>query len=371
MKRFRVISKVTPAIRIEGGINFTFQQSDGTDIIDYIVPSEIKLSDGKKVQTGWTIICDIFAENVDDAKNKAGAHIDGLLSCASLISGVSLQVIDPDIVYSTQEGETNEFIQFIESGPLPSRRKLNGELFVKLISKLEVPPKPEYNDRITRAIRWFRMGTLVPHDILTSYDCFWKGLESLNKPLAEILKVSPEYDTCSKCGNKTIRPTTGGIKKFLIDNYSDGAKLYKQFRNIRVKIVHSTDKISDILPIVQPIVDKLALILYDSILFLLELDKEPKYGSLLSTKSSLAVEGNIGIADEAILKNLDFPYLLLSNIEIVDVLKSGESFSLSYNGKFEGNVPDGYSLSINAIRLYGQEMSGFKVQEVRKISGML
>ena len=137
MKQHRVVSEVSPAIRIDGGIHFTFNQADGTELVDYIIPNEITVQDGKKVQTGWTIINDVFAENVDDAKNKAAAHVDGLLSCASLISGVPLQVVDPNIVFSTQEDETKEFIQFLESGPLPSRRKLNGDLFIELISKLQ------------------------------------------------------------------------------------------------------------------------------------------------------------------------------------------------------------------------------------------
>jgi len=368
MKRFRVVSKISPAIRIDGGIHFTFQQTDGTDSIVYIVPNEFTVKEGTKFQTGWTVFNDLYAETVDDAKIKSGSHIDGLLSCASLVSGVPLQVVDPSIVFSTQVGESNDFIQFMDSGPVPSRRILNGELFIELISKIQDPPKPEYTDRITRAIRWFRMGTLVPHDILTSYDCFWKGLESLNKPLTELLDAPQEYNICSKCGKQTKRPTTGGIKKFLTDKYPEGDDLYKQFRNIRVKIVHSTEKISEIMPVVHPVVEKLALILYDAILFVLEIENKTKYHSILSTKSGIAIEGKVEIDNEDYLTSLAVPYFI-PQIEIADVIKVDDKLTLTYNGKFKINLPDGYGLSVNGMRQYGQEMSGFAIQEVKKTNG--
>jgi len=356
-----------PAARIKGGIQLIFKEVEKSSTEVRIKPITEKTQDGHELQIGWIILTDISAENKDAAIKETGGLIDGILSSACLITGISFEVVKPELVYNIDKKTTNEFMQLFDSEIIPSRRKLNDEFFIELLEKIRNPPMKEYSDRIVRAIRWYRMGTLITDDVLTSYDCFWKGLESLNKPLADLLNAPETYFICSKCGKETKQSTTLGIKKFMIDNYPDGETLYRKYRGFRVSIVHSTKKIIDILPEVTSSYQNLAGILYDAIMFLLEIKMEKTYDSILDHKMRIALEGFLlkNNGEELLYAKKD-PYLSPKDIQVLTVNELDNDVTLSYNAELSVELPEGYTLKIDTMRLYGQEIIDFQVEEIGK-----
>lgn len=357
-----VIFSLKPGIKYDEKLlnfDFTFNEHDGTKRA--IISRIIQKISNHDVQTGLFFRVYINAENVLEAKERAKGFIDGVIGLMSFTSGVGLPIPEEILAYEiTPNATKREFLQvfYNPTNVAISRKKIDHKFFQRFTDQIYKLDESSYH-RIARALRWYRLGALT-FDIFDKFSCYWTGIEALNPLLQRKLGATNEVKKikCENCGSECIvnNLTVSGIKCFLIEKIQK-PQLYKDFHEVRVKLVHSTCELSTVGQKVSELVPILAETLFRAVCFSLDFQdwadlpyKEP----LQSVPIRLELEGKL-LGDYS--GNLGFdgrdPYLE-SNHNVMDISfeKNGD-ITFTINSDMKVRIEPFKTFQLTETRLYG------------------
>jgi len=246
LKEYVILLSLKPAVRLDPKIDNVLLNFDEAKRPKKVIISKIEETiSGCKIQLGLSLRVFLSAKNLKEAIKEAKSFADGVVSFITLTTGVGLDIPSENLAYEiTPKTFERDFIQ-IYHDPFRiavSRRTLNHEKFTQLMDHV-IKSNPEIRDRIGRSIRWYRMGATT-FDVFDRFNCFWIGLEALNPILQKKLKVGDDKTKCPKCRNEWVStPTVSGIRLFVQKKIPEGKKLYKSFRELRINLMHSKEKL--------------------------------------------------------------------------------------------------------------------------------
>jgi hypothetical protein len=312
MKPFVVILSVKPAVRLPKNLvtlELNFPEPSGLKkVIVTKIEEEIA---GTVIQTGLMFRVFLNAESIKEAVDSAKSLTDGIVSFMTLITGRGMEIPREEIAYElTPIAQERDFVQVFYDVPMkqPSRRQVDPQILINFIdeqSKLE----KTLVEHIARAVRWYRLGAMVS-DIFDQFNCFWIGLEALNPLLQQRLSVKDDPMICPMCKHQRIAtPTISGIRAFIQDKMKETKNLYRNIRQLRIDIMHSTKELRSLRESVSIYTPKTGEVLFRAICFL------------------LGFENWATIAHGAILR--EFPM----RGELQGLLVGGDSSSLGPDGK--------------------------------------
>jgi hypothetical protein len=272
LKPFVVILSAKPAARLPknlGRLELNFPEPSGLKKV--LITKIEEESAGTLIQTGLRFRVFLDAENVKDAVDSAKGLTDGIVSFMTMITGRGMEIPREEIAYElTQGAQERDFLQVFYDVPikLPSRRQVDPQGLIDFIDrqlKLEVP----FSEHMTRAIRWYRLGAMVT-DVFDQFNCFWIGLEALNPLLQHKLSVKDDLTVCPECGHRWVAtPTVSGIRVFIQDKINEGKTLYRNIRQLRNDIMHSTKELRELRESVSAYAPKIGETLFRAICYLL------------------------------------------------------------------------------------------------------
>jgi len=272
LKPFVVILSAKPAVRLPknlGTLELNFPEPSG---LKKVLMTKIEEeSAGTPIQTGLRFRVFLNAENIKDAVDSAKGLTDGIVSFMTMITGRGMEIPREEIAYElTQDVQERDFLQVFYDIPikLPSRRQVDPQSLIDFIDrhlKLEVP----FSEHVVRAVRWYRLGAMVT-DIFDQFNCFWIGLEALNPLLQRKLSAKDDPTVCPECGHRWVTtPTVSGIRAFIRDKMKDGKTLYRNIRQLRNDIMHSTKELRELRELVSAYAPKTGEALFRAICYLL------------------------------------------------------------------------------------------------------
>lgn len=216
----------------------TLEQPDGSPPAEVAIEDRKEIVDGSPLHRGFSARVDLHSADLDSAFRAAEAHLQMLLSIATLQCNATVGDALPLLIYETTAGaDRTEFLQFdyLQGDLLLRKRALVHDEFNRLMgASLQVN-----NDRVARAIRWYRKG-LMEDDGFDRFTSYWIGLENINKPLIAQLGERSEYGTCRSCGAPYELPTSKGIRALFEQHSANGQADFKRCRDLRVDVVHGS-----------------------------------------------------------------------------------------------------------------------------------
>lgn len=272
MKPYVVILSVKPAVRLPRQVELLelkFVESSGTKKA-LISKIEEKDEFGTIIQTGLKYKIFLNAKNTEDAIYLAKGLSDGITSFITMITGRGMDIPNEEIVYElTPNIQEREYRQIFYDIPMKSmsRRELDPNILINFINKYN-ELDPSFAERIARAIRWYRLGTLND-DVFDQFNCFWIGLEALNPLLQQKLSIGDDPTRCPKCKNEWVSHlTVSGIRKFIQEELKAERRLYRNIHNIRNDIAHSRKRLHEIKNLVSTYAPKAREALFRSICYI-------------------------------------------------------------------------------------------------------
>lgn len=273
LKPFVVVLSLKPAARLPQNLgrlelNFAEPEPDGLKKV-WITKIEENIK-GTSVQTGLRFRVFLNAESIRDAIDLAKGLTDGVVSFLTMMTGRGMDIPREEIAYElTPDVQERDFVQvFYTPITLPSRRQVDPQPLIDFIDrqmKLEAP----FAEHLIRAIRWYRLGATVT-DIFDQFNCFWIGLEALNPLLQRKLSAKDDPTVCPECGHRWVTtPTVSGIRAFIRDKMKDGKTLYRNIRQLRNDIMHSTKELRELRELVSAYAPKTGEALFRAICYLL------------------------------------------------------------------------------------------------------
>ena len=239
----------------------------------------------RSVQTGISFRVFVDSENITEAINSAKNFVDGIVSFITLLTGKGMEIPREEIAYElTPDVPKREFRQIFYDVPLksPSRRQVDPQWLSDFIEKT-LKVKPPDSEHIARAIRWYRLGATVT-DTFDQFNSFWIGLEALNPLLQQTFSIKDDPVNCPKCEHEWIvTPTVSGIRFFIQNKMSGEEHLYRDIRRLRIDIMHSTKRLSQLIGPATTFAPKTGEVLFRAICFLLEFEdwNVMKHGAIL------------------------------------------------------------------------------------------
>lgn len=242
-------------------------------------------SAGTLVQTGISFRVFVDSKDITEAINSAKTFVDGIASLITLLTGKGMETPREEIAYElTPDVPKREFRQIFYDVPLksPSRRQVDPQKLSDFIEKT-LRIKPPNSEHVARAIRWYRLGATVT-DPFDQFNSFWIGLEALNPVLQTKFSIRDDPARCPECGHEWIStPTVSGIRVFIQNKMNAEKHLYRDIRQLRIDIMHSTKRLSELIGLVTTYAPKTGEVLFRAVCFLLEFEdwQLMKHGAIL------------------------------------------------------------------------------------------
>ena len=374
LKPYVVVLTAKPSARLPenlGKLELNFPNAAGPKKL-WIAKIEEE-SAGTPVQTGISFRVFVDSENIAEAINSAKSFVDGITSMITLLTGKGMEIPREEIAYElTPDVPKREFRQIFYDVPLksPSRRQVDPEKLSDFIDKT-LKMKPPDSEHVARAIRWYRLGATVT-DPFDQFNSFWIGLEALNPLLQQKFSIKDDPARCPKCEHEWIAtPTVSGIRVF-IQNQMNGEKhLYRDMRQLRIDIMHSTKRLSELIGLVTSYAPKTGEVLFRAVCFLLEFEdwKAMKHGAILR---EFPMRGELhtlllGGDPMSLGPNGQDPHFELGhNLRKVESNKDGK-MSFTVDSSFTARLNNNVQFGPVELRLYGDsETSGEITDKVFK-----
>jgi hypothetical protein len=302
---------------------------------------------GNEIPVGLTLDVKVKAENIDEAIKKAKGIADGVTSFASLCSGFGMPIVREELAYDITVGVSDRsLLQFFHEVPVrPSRREIDHLAMIDIIQKTINLSDSDQKDRVIRAIRWYRRGSLAI-DVLEKFTWFWIGLEALNPLLQKIFDIS---DT----------PTVSGIKAAVQKFLPNGIIIYPRMRDLRVGLIHGKSELKTLIPEAVALHNETREVLVRAILMVLDVSPTEKFlRDTLSADSPLvaAVVATLHGSDPSNLgPPSQHPHFELKSHEIkkTEVTSKGVTMTISTN--LVACLGTGVTITASGWRVYGQE----------------
>ena len=273
--RYAAVFEAKPAVRLNRSFDFTIKTND--DEVRLLARDILgKDSDGVPYPVGIRIEVNLIAENPDDAIMKAGDWASGFVATTSFVTNIGIGEIKEGLACNITEGENlKEFMQFFHDLPVPSSsiRDIDPDPLIALNTKL-FDANTKYLDRIARAIAWYVKG-LREINSIDKFTAIWFGFETISEPLKEVLAAPDMIRHCSNCGFQEKFPSLTGMRAFLKANHEDGEGLYREANDLRVSIIHSTRRLTEVTPEAGRVAPVLQPLLRKAVIFLLGLEPRP------------------------------------------------------------------------------------------------
>ena len=320
-------------------------------------------SAGTIVQTGISFRVFIDSENLTDAIQSAKGFVDGIASLITLLTGRGMDIPCEEISYElTPDVPKREFSQIFYDVPikLASRRLVDPQRLTDFVDKIFQPKTPK-SERIARAIRWYRLGATVT-DPFDQFNSFWIGLEALNPILQERLSIKDDPSHGQKCKyEQNATPIVSGIRAFIQTNMNKEDDLYRNIRHLRVAIMHSTKRLSELTELVMSYTPKTGEVLFRAICFLLEFEdwKTMKHGAILRefpTRGELHTFLVGGDPMSLGINGQDPRFELGHNLRKTEANKD-ETISFTIDTSFKPQLNEGVKFDTVELRLYGDSES--------------
>lgn len=366
---FLVLMTARPGTRLPEGnkIELNFLE-DSTKTTVTVINLQEADSSGTLIPVGLTLEVRVKANNIDNAIAKAAAVADGVLSFASLCSGVGLPVARVELAYDASPGITDrEFIQFFHDLPMRiSRKSVDPRTIIDLLNKAFEVTDLDVRGRLLRAITWCRKGSLTT-DVLDKFTCYWIGLETLNPVLQAKLKVPDDPHHCPKCGHEWVgTPTVSGVRVYIQKQLSDVHEVYSRIRDLRINLMHGKRDLGTLVPEAKALEGSIWKALVEAIFFVLEASRPET-----SIRGGLSAQAPVLPAVEAVIHGSDpsrlgppgeYPHFEPKSRTVLGDRTSEDKISFSLTGNFDTRVAEAVTITPIAFRLYGEEVSLRDVQ---------
>ncbi len=317
------------------------------------------------------------ANTVDEAIRVAGRTADGVASFITLVTGVGIPVIRPAKIMETTDGKTErDFMQFFDDIPTgqASRDVVDPHQLIEAIDKFGRIADKKVQDRVARAVRWYRQGTIHidPFDRFSSY---WIGMEALNKALQDSLKPKDTYSVNLDEDSKSRdAETMSGAKEFIIRYFDGTGKLFKELRDYRVKIMHSTTNLQGLSSGVASLTPRLGDILTSTIYYLCAIPSPWKtnttiISNALPLRAALEAKVLSDKAEDAYPEDSKLPHFEATHQ--LDQVRSGSEkrTEATVTSRFTVKMGPKAKISASALRLYGEGQGTLKVNSTSVESG--
>lgn len=293
---------------------------------------------------GLVVTVELYADDIDRGCVQAQIRANYISVILSFITNATIS--EPLIVLGYEISDTAENTDFIQyyymnGEELKQKRTMNQSLF----DNLGILIMKNGSKRISRAIRWYRMG-LHEKDPIDRFMYFWIGLECLNTLLIEELKVSPETDTCKSCGSTYIKPnTTIGIKALFLNYYKEKSFGFNKCNRLRNELLHGYGDLEDAIGVADKCAESSRKMLLKGIFLLLKLGQdiseiypEPLYNLQMP---HIEYRGLYEIAPKDLMKD---PFLLI-DITNFEIKTNNNQKSIFMASRIDANIPDTLRLS--------------------------
>jgi len=157
-----------------------------------------------------------------------------------------------------------------------------------------------------RAIRWYRKAS-IENDKFDKFLNIWQGLEALNPALKKLWKIPDEYGKCKNCGASYKKQVAAGIRELIQNHLENGEEIWREVRDWRVALVHSTDTPIEMGKDVEIYIPKLEEALVKGILALVGVPEKEWESWLLPPlrSSSLQLKVKVLLQEPDVYKFLD------------------------------------------------------------------
>jgi len=367
---FIVVFTVKPGTRLpgDGEVQLNFPEDTGR-VTTVILKNLLEFDpSGTSIPIGLKLDVKVRANNIDEAIKKAGEVADGVVSFASICTGVGLPVVKVELAYDITPGTSDrDFLQFFRDVPLkPSRRTLEPATMIDLMDRVFKVADVNTRNRLSRAIRWYRKGSLAT-DVFEKFACYWTGLEALNPLLQAKFGISDDSSRCPYCKKEWIStPTVSGIRTAVQNLIAKGSEFYTRIKELRVGLIHSKSDLKMLLPEAEDLEPIVREALVRSIFFILGVS--PTETILRDTLSAevpivAALEATIHGSDPSNLgPPSEHPHFELRSNVIQKAESSKDKVSLTVTTSRITRVAQGVTITCYGWRLYGQEATVDKLE---------
>jgi hypothetical protein len=346
-----VVLTVKPGSRLHerGKLVFNFPEPTETTIVTMTNIFD-KDPAGNEIPVGLTLEVKVNAQNIDEAIIKAKGIGDGVTSFASLCSGLGMPTVREELAYETTPGASDRsLLQFFHDVPVsPSRREIDHIAMISMMDKAINLSNSDKKDRVVRAIRWYRRGSLAI-DALEKFTWYWTGLEALNPLLQDTFHVT------------VTTPRASGIRAAVHNLLQEGKTLYPRMRDLRNGLVHSGSDLKTMTPDALALHNVTREVLLRAILLVLDVSVTEKF-----LRDTISSEPPLIAAVVATLHGLDpsnlgppgeHPHFELKSHEVkkTEVTDHGVTSTITTN--LVVRVASGVTITSYAWRLYGQEVT--------------
>ncbi len=325
-----------------------------------------------RVPTGLTFDVTIEATTRNEAIESARRTADGIASFVTLTTGVGIPALQLIKCLDMAANKTErEYVQFYSDLPAgqPSRGNLNPQTLIKALDRYFAISDPKLLSRVARAVRWYRRG-ITSTDPFDRFSSYWIGMEALNKALQNMLDLKDEEDFCPNCSYSLGKSESmSGAKAFIDKFFDNSGSLFKSLRNYRVKIIHSTTDLQDIVQEVSNLAPTLGNIVLGAVNFVCgvsppwEFPREIISNSvpLEMTLESLIISDTI---EDVYPEGNDFP-----DVEVVHHLDSANrsqhnKFTTTGTTKFTFRIGPKARIRPLRFKVYGEGEGSGKLGEV-------
>jgi hypothetical protein len=259
MNSYRVRLEARPGVRLpeKTDVKLNMGEERGS-MVSVWIKEILEGKEGARIPVGLTFDVTLEATSSQEAVDHAKMTAGGIASFVTLVTGVGLSTLEAKKCFEITQGKTErEYLQFYSELPAGklSRGVIDPQKLISGIDMYLAIGDQKYRARVARASVWFRKGVLSV-DSVDRFSSFWVGLEALNKILQETMCVEDASETMS------------GAKAFITKYYDTTGKMFRNLRDYRVKILHSTTNLQDIATDVSNLAPALGSVLFGAIQFI-------------------------------------------------------------------------------------------------------
>jgi hypothetical protein len=259
---YRVLMTIEPAVII--GKPQTIRLDQGALIFaDILHPKS-------KSPKGMSISATLPAADIDTAMSQARGITNIILALFSVLTKTSIPELLIMKAYDVTPGKrSGKFIQYYYDLPFTtgSVRAVDKRALSRS-SEVITGLKESDNNRVTRAMHWFRLAT-KSKDLLERFTSLWIGLETINLTLCHYYGIEVEYSTCDCCGKNV--PILSGVKK-LFQDIGDDNLTWKKTSGLRAITIHGSQPLQVIVPQLKEKIRSLENALYGGLNLILGLE---------------------------------------------------------------------------------------------------
>ena len=362
IREFMVVMNVKPGSRLHGSGKVELKFPEPAETTTVMVTNIVERDPaGNEIPVGLALDVKVEARNTDEAIAKAKGIADGVTSFASLCSGFGMPIVREELAYEITAGVYDRsFLQFFHEVPVrPSRREIDHAAMIDIMQKTINLSDPDQKDRVIRAIRWYRRGSLAT-DVLEKFTWFWIGLEALNPLLQRIFDVSDDPTHCPNCRHEWVSTSTvsgirAAVHKFLLN----GETIYPRMKDLRIGLIHGKSELKNSVPEAVALHNATREVLVRAILLVLDVSPTEKFLRDTHSADSPLVAAVVATLHGADPSNLgppsQHPHFQLKSHEIkkAEVTEKGVTATITTN--LVACLGTGVTVTASGWRVYGQE----------------